>query len=153
MTNTTTVADINNRTGGNILLERKYGKTIGEHVRQFGLLWLVVGMLVACYFGYHGSLAVAATGAIGGVALLLLSRIVPHALVPLWRGWMAIGIYLGMVATPVLLTIVWFLMVIPISLILRLLGTQVVNKRFREDIPSYWEERKERKFSPMTRQF
>lgn len=68
-------------------------------------------------------------------ALLLSAAIAPSLLRPVYRGWMRIGEALGWINTRILLTLVFFLVVTPIGLVMRLFGRSPMAVR-RGD--SYW---------------
>ena len=78
-----------------------------------------------------GALAVA----LGGVALLA-----PGLLAPVQRVWM-VGVHaLGWLNTRVLLGLVYFVMMTPTGIVMRLVGRDPLNRRLR-DRPSYWVQR------------
>jgi hypothetical protein len=51
---------------------------------------------------------------------------------------MALGMFLGTIVTGILLGLVWVLMFIPISIILRVLRIKVMDMSYRTDVKSYW---------------
>ena len=55
----------------------------------------------------------------------------------IWAGWKFIAHKIGVFNTKLLLTITYFLMISLISLVVRLLGRDLLDKRFRPR-PSYW---------------
>lgn len=67
--------------------------------------------------------------------LLLAAAIAPSLLKPVYRGWMRVGEVLGWINTRILLTLVFFLVVTPIGLVMRLFGRSPIAVR-RGD--SYW---------------
>ena len=67
--------------------------------------------------------------------LLLLAAVAPALLRPVYRGWMRVGEALGWINTRILLTLVFFLVVTPIGLLMRLFGRSPIAVR-RND--SYW---------------
>ena len=79
---------------------------------------------------------------------LLNSRI----LTPLNKGWIKLGEILGRIIAPVVMSIVYFLILTPISLIVRLFGKDLIGMKFSNDIKSYWEKRK-KKLGSMDKQF
>ncbi|RME61489.1 MAG: hypothetical protein D6780_01620, partial [Candidatus Dadabacteria bacterium] len=65
----------------------------------------------------------------------------PKIVQPLWRYWMLLGYYLGIVMSTVILTIAWILLITPIALLLKVFRVKVMNLQFREDRDTYWEDR------------
>ncbi len=75
---------------------------------------------------------------LGGLgALLLLSGvIVPGSLGPIYRAWMGLARLLSRVTTPIFLGLVYFLLITPMGLVIRLLGRNPL--RHRDQGGSYW---------------
>jgi hypothetical protein len=67
--------------------------------------------------------------------LLLLAAVTPSLLRPVYRGWMRIGEALGWLNTRIILTLVFFLVVTPIGLLMRLFGRSPIATAKRD---SYW---------------
>jgi hypothetical protein len=74
----------------------------------------------------------------GALALLAVAR--PVLLVPLHRGWMWVGHGLGWVNTRLLLAAVYFLLMTPLGLLMRLVGRDPLDRRMG-DRTSYWKAR------------
>jgi NADH:ubiquinone oxidoreductase subunit 5 (subunit L)/multisubunit Na+/H+ antiporter MnhA subunit len=71
-------------------------------------------------------------------ALLLGAAIAPSLLRPVYRGWMRVGEALGWINTRIILTLVFFLVVTPIGVLMRLFGRSPMEpKRGGE---SYWQD-------------
>ena len=68
-------------------------------------------------------------------ALLLAAAAAPSLLRPVYRGWMRLGEALAWVNTRILLTLIFFLVVTPIGLLMRLFGRSPIATT-RSD--SYW---------------
>lgn len=67
--------------------------------------------------------------------LLLLAAIAPSLLRPVYRGWMYLGEALGWLNTRIILSLVFFLVVTPIGLLMRLFGRSPMTTAKRD---SYW---------------
>ena len=70
---------------------------------------------------------------------------------PLNKFWFKFGIFLGKIVSPLIMGIIFFLVVTPTGLIMRLLGKDIINLNFKND-KSYWIEKKGPK-SKMRNQF
>ncbi|MCS6854727.1 MAG: SxtJ family membrane protein [Elioraea sp.] len=123
--------------------ERAFGLTVG------GILCLIAAVGVAL----TGRLSWI-SGPLGGLGLLLvaLALAAPRALALPNRAWLRFGLALSAVVTPVVLGLVFFLVVTPIGLALRLAGKRPLALRFDPARASYWEERRTPP-GPMRRQF
>lgn len=67
--------------------------------------------------------------------LLLAAAVAPALLRPVYRGWMRLGEALAWVNTRILLTLIFFLVVTPIGLVMRLFGRSPIATGRRD---SYW---------------
>ena len=79
----------------------------------------------------------------------------PSVLGPLNRAWAKFGLLLGQVFNPLLLGVVFFLVVTPIGVIVRLWGQDSLHLKFKYDLKSYWINRSPagQKVGSMTKQF
>jgi hypothetical protein len=69
---------------------------------------------------------------------LLLGLVVPVALKPVQKVWMALAIVLGWFMTRVILVIVFFVGVTPVALIARITGKRFLDLGFEPERKSYW---------------
>jgi hypothetical protein len=76
-----------------------------------------------------------------GGALLLLGVALPPALGPVYKGWMAFARVLGAVNTFVLMSLLFFLVITPLAVVLRLLGRDPLHRKVGQK-DSYWVKRK-----------
>ena len=76
-----------------------------------------------------------------GVALVLGGIVAPRMLHPLNIAWTHLGILLGKVVTPVVMFIVFVISVVPIGLMLRLAGKDLLRLKPATRDASYWIER------------
>lgn len=76
-----------------------------------------------------------------GAVFLFFAALFPHVLNPLNRAWLAFGKLLHKVVSPLVMGAVFFLAVTPTALIMRLRGRDLLSRRWRPDLPSYWIER------------
>jgi hypothetical protein len=115
-------------------------------VREFGIVFCFVLSGIAGLRAWRGhSLGVSVALLLVGVTLYLLGRVRPAVLVPAWRGWMWIGAMLGLIVTPIVLGVLWWIMVVPLAMMVRVLGIKVLDLRFRAPVDSYWKERDSKK--------
>jgi hypothetical protein len=70
--------------------------------------------------------------------LLLLGLAAPRVLKPVYLAWMALAFTLGLILTTVLLTVLFFAMITPISLVARVLGKDFLSLRLDAEAPTYW---------------
>jgi len=112
---------------------------VGSH-RVFGWVMAVVAGLVALWAWRkgHGWLWWPAGIAI---AFALAAAIAPALLAPLNRAWMAFGLLLGRIISPLVMGLIFFGVVTPIALLARLRGVDPMRRRFDPGAKTYWIER------------
>lgn len=124
--------------------EIKAVDTSTKALRSFG--WVVGGVLLVIavvVWGRNGFALTTAAYVLGGIggALVVLGGAAPVILKPVYRVWMALAVVLGFVMTRVILTVVFFLVMTPIGLVMRLLGKDPLHRRLDPDAASYWIEK------------
>lgn len=83
-----------------------------------------------------------------GAAILISGLVWPQSLTLPYKGWMALALVLGFIMTHIILGLVYYLVLTPIGLIMRMLGKNPLRARSGPDAPSYWINRQDRKCSP-----
>jgi len=71
-----------------------------------------------------------------GVVLLLAGVLAPGRLGPIQRGWMAMAHAISKVTTPIFMAVVYFLVVTPIGLLMRIVGHRPLAHR--EEDGGFW---------------
>ncbi len=118
--------------------------------RNFGIVFFFVFLFVALYpLTYNGEFRV--WSAIISLIFLVLGLLNSKILAPLNKLWFRFGIFLGKIISPLIMGIIFFLVVTPIGLLMRLLGKDVLNLKYNNN-QSYWIEKTGQK-SRMTKQF
>jgi large-conductance mechanosensitive channel len=77
------------------------------------------------------------------VTFLLLAYSAPKILSLPNKLWFKFGIFLGSIITPIVMAFVYFATVLPIGLIMRLLGKDLLKQKLDKNAKSYWIERKD----------
>jgi len=68
---------------------------------------------------------------------LILAILMPQALKPINEIWIKIGNVLGWINSRIILGIMFFLLILPIGLILKLFGKDSMNRKFDSKLESY----------------
>jgi hypothetical protein len=110
--------------------------------RTFGLFFAALAIAAAAWRWFaHGERTLPlALGALA-LALALLALVAPRVLAPLNRAWFALGMLLARVVNPIVLSLLFFVVVTPYALVLRLLRRDALRLRPDPDAASYWIER------------
>ena len=105
--------------------------------RKFGYFFTAVFAVAGLYFfsrdSYTLSYVLFGLSAVFGVVTLLKADL----LLPLNKLWMGLGLLIGIVVSPIVLGIIFFVLFTPISLIMRLIGRDELRLKFAER-QSYW---------------
>ena len=106
--------------------------------RRFGVILVAVCIVLYALGLWHGS---ARSGWLVAAAfLLLITSLMPRILQPLKNLWMKFGGLLHAVVSPVLLSLFYFLGVVPIGLIMQMFRMDPL--RLQPNRKTYWVERK-----------
>jgi Saxitoxin biosynthesis operon protein SxtJ len=112
----------------------------GSSNRVFGLVFAAVFLVIALapwVLGHEIRL-----WSIGvSVAFAIASLAMPQILAPLNRIWTRFGLLLHHVVSPLVLGIMFFVVITPMGLLMRLLGKDPLRLRLDAKAPTYWLER------------
>tara|TARA_Y100000996_G_C22055332_1_gene450874 strand:- start:43 stop:432 length:390 start_codon:yes stop_codon:yes gene_type:complete len=104
--------------------------------RSFGIVFFIFFIIVATYPLLNDN-PIRSWSLIIGLIFLILGLINSKILTPLNIIWMKLGMYLGIIISPIVMGIVFFLVVTPISLIMKILKKDVLNLSINKE-KSYW---------------
>jgi len=102
------------------------------------------GLVMAVAFGIFGALFVWREKPWGiytlyvAAAFLVLGLVAPKLLGPIEKAWMALARVLQTVMTAIILTLMFFLVMTPIGLFIRLTGKDLLDMKGDPEIESYW---------------
>ena len=104
--------------------------------RSFGLVFFVVFFLISIYpISKGGDIRIWSLTI--SIIFLILSLLKSNLLNPLNRLWFKFGILLGKIVSPVVMGLIFFLVVTPIGIIMRLLKKDLINLKFNKN-NTYW---------------
>ena len=119
--------------------------------RSFGLIFFVVFLTISLWpLASEGSIRIWSN--IISIIFLILGLINSKFLTPLNILWFKFGMILGAIISPIVMGIVFFLVVTPIGLILRIMGKDLLNKKYDKEKETYWIKRNA-SIGTMKRQF
>ncbi len=107
--------------------------------RSFGTVFFVVFLLISLYPLINDE-SIRIWSLIISLIFLVLGIINSRLLFPLNKLWFKFGMFLGKIISPVIMGVIFFLVVTPIGIIMRLLGKDVLNLKY-SDYNSYWIEK------------
>ena len=107
--------------------------------KSFGIVFFIVFLLIAIYpLINNGELRI--WSLIIAIIFLILGLINSKVLTPLNKLWFKFGLLLGKVISPIIMGIIFFLVVTPTALIMRIIGKDLLNLKFNNK-KSYWIEK------------
>ena len=119
--------------------------------RSFGLVFFVVFLIVALWPLKHEedirlwSLALS-------IIFFILGILNSKLLTPLNKLWFKFGIFLGSIVSPIIMGVVYFIVVTPTGVFMRLLGKDLLKTNKEKNASTYWMKR-DKQDSTMKKQF
>ena len=118
--------------------------------KSFGIVFFFVFLLISFYPLLNNE-SVRIWSLVISVIFLILGLLNSSLLLPLNKLWFKFGIFLGKIISPIIMGFIFFLVVTPIGVIMKLLGKDILNLKYN-DYQSYWIEKNGPK-SKMKNQF
>ncbi len=105
---------------------RGFGLVVGGVFLAIGIITLLRHKPVGPYFTAIGA------------PLVLLGLAAPSVLRPVQRAWMGMAVVMGFVMTRIILSAVFFLVIMPMGVCMRLAGKRMLDLTFDRSRRSYW---------------
>ena len=121
-----------------------------ENNKSFGILFFIVFLLIALW-PVKDSESIRIWSIIISSLFLILGIINSKFLTPLKKGWIKLGEILGKFIAPIVMGFIYFVIITPIGILLRLFGKDLLNIKFNTN-KSYWIKRA-KDINTMKRQF
>ena len=118
--------------------------------KSFGILFFIVFFLIGVWPLLNGYI-VSVWSLIISFIFLAIAFLKQELLKPLNSVWIKFGEVLGKVISPIVMAIIFFLIVTPLSFIIRMLGKDLLKLKISENY-SYWIKR-EKNINSMDKQF
>jgi len=119
--------------------------------RNFGLVFFFVFLIVSLWplinegSPRYWSIVIA-------VIFLILGLLNSKLLTPLNKLWFKFGLFLGSIISPIIMGIIFFLVIAPTGLVIKLMGKDLLDKKYNNKKKSYWINRTKTK-NTMKQQF
>ena len=119
--------------------------------KSFGLLFFVVFLIIGLWPLKNGEnlnfyfITVS-------IIFLILGLINSKLLSPLNKSWIKLGEILGIIIAPIIMALVYFVILTPVSFIVRIFGKDLLNLKLLKDKETYWIKRK-KSLGSMKKQF
>ena len=119
--------------------------------KSFGLLFFVVFLILGLW-PYKNGENLNFYFITASVVFLLLGLINSKLLSPLNKSWIKLGEILGMIIAPIVMALVYFVILTPVSLVVRIFGKDLLGLKFLKEKETYWIKRK-KNIGSMKKQF
>ena len=119
--------------------------------KSFGLLFFVVFLIIGLWPLKNGE-SLNFYFIIASVVFLILGLVNSKLLSPLNKSWIKLGEILGIIIAPIVMALVYFAILTPISIIVRVFGKDLLGLKFLKEKETYWIKRK-KNLGSMKKQF
>ena len=119
--------------------------------RSFGVIFFIVFLTLGLWpLKNSGNPNLYIIG-ISGI-FLVLGILNSKILSPFNKAWIKLGEFLGTIIAPIVMALIYFVVLTPISLIVRIFGKDLLELKFLKKKETYWVKRK-KNLGPMKKQF
>ena len=119
--------------------------------KSFGILFSLVFLLISVWPLLSGEGTLRFWSISISFIFLVLTFLKPELLKPLNIAWIKLGELLGRIIAPIVMALIYFFILTPLSLIIRIFGKDLLKLKISKD-NSYWIAR-EKNINPMDKQF
>lgn len=115
----------------------RHGEVGGSSDRAFGVVFAVVFAIIAL-FPLLGSGQLRLWAVAVAAAFVVVALVQPSLLAPLNRLWQKLGLLLHRIVSPVVLGLLFYGVVLPTGLLMRLFGKRSIPTTFERERETYW---------------
>jgi len=108
--------------------------------KKFGLFFSAIFVLIAVYVYLKFRVEFAVFALTISTLFAIAAFLTPQILSPLNRLWFCLGLLLGKIVSPIVLALIYFVLITPVSLVTRLFGRDELKIKKRT-VESYWVDR------------
>ena len=119
--------------------------------KSFGLLFFVIFLIIGLWPLKNGE-SLNFYFIIASVVFLILGLLNSKLLSPLNKSWIKLGEILGIIIAPIVMALVYFAILTPISIVVRVFGKDLLGLKFLKEKETYWIKRK-KNLGSMKKQF
>ena len=119
--------------------------------RSFGILFFIVFLILSLWPLKNGNNLNFYFLITSGI-FLILGALNSKLLTPLNKTWIKFGEILGLIIAPIVMGLVYFVILTPVSLTVRLFGKDLLGLKFIKENETYWIKRK-KSLTSMDKQF
>jgi hypothetical protein len=105
--------------------------------RSFGILFFIVFSIISIWPILSGG-ELRVWSFIVAIIFLIMGITKSRFLTPLNIAWIKFGEFLGVIISPLIMGLVYFLVLLPIGILMRVLGKDLLSLKFNKNIETYW---------------
>jgi len=105
--------------------------------RSFGILFFIVFSIISIWPILSGN-ELRLWSFILAIIFLIMGITKSRFLTPLNIAWIKFGELLGIIISPLIMGLVYFLVVLPMGILMRVLGKDLLRLKFNKNIETYW---------------
>tara|TARA_B100001057_G_scaffold111706_1_gene109828 strand:+ start:519 stop:899 length:381 start_codon:yes stop_codon:yes gene_type:complete len=120
-------------------------------VRSFGILFFIVFLIVGLWPIINDG-EIRFWSILLSFTFLILGIINSKILIPLNKYWIKLGEILGKIIAPLVMLVIYFAIVTPIALLLKIFRKDILNLKLDDKTDTYWIKKKQ-DLGPMKNQF
>ena len=109
--------------------------------RSFGILFFIVFSIISIWPVLSGG-ELRLWSFILAIIFLIMGITKSRFLTPFNIAWIKFGELLGVIISPLIMGLVYFLVVLPIGILMRVLGKDLLSLKFNKNIETYWNNKK-----------
>jgi len=117
-------------------------------LRKFGITMGMAFFVISLFIFMRHKHSVLTTTMISAI-FFILAAIAPILLRPIYIFWMGLAFVLGWINTRLILFIIFYLIFTPISLGIKLLGIDLLDRKKSHSKESYWRKKEKKDFNPL----
>jgi hypothetical protein len=118
-------------------MERRNDHTTKKELRQFGLVVGGVFSVIGLWPVVVRAESPRLWAMIFGGLLIVLGSMVPQTLRQVHYGWMKIGHLLGSINTKIILGVIYYLLITPMGIVMRLMGKDSLHRAVGGNVDTY----------------
>ena len=105
--------------------------------KKFGYFFSFVFIISGIYFVFTENQIIATILLMGSFFVFLLTITKSELLLPFNKFWMRLGLFLGLIVSPIIMGIIFFSIFTPLGILMRISGRDILGLRVRKK-PSFW---------------
>jgi len=115
-------------------------------LKKFGITMGIAFAIITLFILVRHRYSIFITSGIS-VLFFIFVFIMPNFLKPIYVSWMKLAFILGWINTRLILIIIFYLVLTPISIVIELLRIDLLDRRIDKDKNSYWHKKENQQFN------